>query len=92
MENEYADIRYVFIDGIKAGQKYGFIAETDNGPILLSDPYAKAISEPLDYITPYTNEKSFAMAKCVVVDDTFDWQDVEKPRISREDTVLLKRM
>ncbi|WP_210442096.1 glycogen debranching protein GlgX [Vibrio crassostreae] len=90
LENEYADIRYVFIDGIKAGQKYGFIAETDNGPILLSDPYAKAISEPLDYVTPYSNEKSFAMAKCVVVDDTFDWQDVEKPRISREETVLFE--
>ncbi|WP_261886873.1 glycogen debranching protein GlgX [Vibrio pomeroyi] len=90
LENEYADIRYVFIEGIKAGQKYGFIAETDNGPILLSDPYAKAISEPLDYVTPYSNEKSFAMAKCVVVDDTFDWQDVEKPRISREETVLFE--
>ncbi|PTO98364.1 glycogen debranching enzyme GlgX [Vibrio sp. 10N.286.48.B8] len=90
LENEYADIRYVFIDGIKAGQKYGFIAETDNGPILLSDPYAKAISEPLDYVTPYTNEKSFAMAKCVVIDDTFDWQGVEKPRISREETVLFE--
>ncbi|CAK3694132.1 Glycogen operon protein [Vibrio crassostreae] len=90
LENEYADIRYVFIDGIKAGQKYGFIAETDNGPILLSDPYAKAISEPLDYVAPYSNEKSFAMAKCVVVDDTFDWQDVEKPRISREETVLFE--
>ncbi|CAK1692130.1 putative GLYCOGEN DEBRANCHING ENZYME [Vibrio crassostreae] len=90
LENEYADIRYVFIDGIKAGQKYGFIADTDNGPILLSDPYAKAISEPLDYVTPYTNEKSFAMAKCVVIDDTFDWQGVEKPRISREETVLFE--
>ncbi|CAK3478299.1 Glycogen operon protein [Vibrio crassostreae] len=90
LENEYADIRYVFIEGIKAGQKYGFIAETDNGPILLSDPYAKAISEPLDYVTPYSNEKSFAMAKCVVIDDTFDWQGVEKPRISREETVLFE--
>ncbi|WP_146537707.1 glycogen debranching protein GlgX [Vibrio crassostreae] len=90
LENEYADIRYVFIDGIKAGQKYGFIAETDNGPILLSDPYAKAISEPLDYVAPYSNEKSFAMAKCVVIDDTFDWQGVEKPRISREETVLFE--
>ncbi|MFS1441685.1 glycogen debranching protein GlgX [Vibrio sp. 10N.286.46.E10] len=90
LENEYADIRYVFIDGIKAGQKYGFIADTDNGPILLSDPYAKAISEPLDYVTPYTNEKSFAMAKCVVIDDTFDWQGVEKPSISREETVLFE--
>ncbi|CAH7145084.1 Glycogen debranching enzyme [Vibrio chagasii] len=90
LDNEYADIRYVFIEGIKAGQKYGFIAETANGPILLSDPYAKAISEPLHYTTPYSNEKSFTMAKCVVVDDTFDWQDVEKPRISREETVLFE--
>ncbi|MCG9552631.1 glycogen debranching protein GlgX [Vibrio sp. Isolate31] len=90
LDKEYADIRYVFIEGIKAGQKYGFIAETDNGPILLSDPYAKAISEPLHYITPYSNEKSFAMAKCVVIDDAFDWQDVEKPRISREETVIFE--
>ena len=37
LDNEYADIRYVFIEGIKAEQKYGFIAETDNGPILLLD-------------------------------------------------------
>ncbi|MGF1746490.1 glycogen debranching protein GlgX [Vibrio minamisatsumaniensis] len=90
LENEYADIKYVFVDGIKAGQKYGFIAETDNGPILLSDPYAKAISEPLNYATPYTNQKSFSMAKCVVIDDTFDWQNVEKPQIAREETVLFE--
>ncbi|MBB1466522.1 glycogen debranching protein GlgX [Vibrio sp. SG41-7] len=90
LENEYAKIRYVFIEGIKAGQKYGFITETENGPLLLSDPYAKAISKPLNYITPYSHDKSFAMAKCLVVNDTFDWQGVEKPHIPREETILFE--
>lgn len=90
LEGEYAGIKHTFIEDIKAGQKYGYIVEKNDGSLLLSDPYAKALSEPLHYSTPYTNEKSFAMAKCVVTDDSFDWQDTENPRISREDTVLFE--
>ncbi|MBW3695399.1 glycogen debranching enzyme GlgX [Vibrio sp. T187] len=90
LEGEYAGIKHTFLPGIKAGQKYGYIVEMDDGPILISDPYAKAIDKPLHYSTPYTNEKSFAMAKCVVTEDAFDWQGVEAPNISREETVLFE--
>ncbi|MFM2600526.1 glycogen debranching protein GlgX [Vibrio fortis] len=90
LENEYAGIKYTFVEGISAGQKYGFIVETEEGSLLISDPYGKALSEPLHYQTPYTPEKSFGMAKCVVTDDSFDWQGIQGPKISREETVLFE--
>ncbi|TKF21532.1 glycogen debranching protein GlgX [Vibrio genomosp. F6] len=90
LEGEYAGIRYTHIPNIKAQQKYGYIIETEKGLHLLSDPYAKAIDKALHYETPYSSEKSFSMPKCVVIDDKFDWQGIEQPRIPKEDTVLFE--
>ncbi|MBE4587260.1 glycogen debranching enzyme GlgX [Vibrio navarrensis] len=90
LENEYAGIRYIFIPGIKAGQKYGYLVDSEEGPLLLSDPYAKALDGPLHYKTPYSAEKSFAMPKCVVYQDDFDWQDTDHPRIAREEMILFE--
>ncbi len=90
LENEYAGIRYTFIPGIKAGQKYGYLVDSEEGPLLLSDPYAKALDGPLHYKTPYSAEKSFAMPKCVVYQDDFDWQDTDHPRIAREEMILFE--
>lgn len=90
LENEYAGIRYTFVPGIKAGQKYGYLVDSEEGPLLLSDPYAKALDGPLHYKTPYSAEKSFAMPKCVVYQDDFDWQDTDHPRIAREEMILFE--
>ncbi|WP_394246376.1 glycogen debranching protein GlgX [Vibrio profundi] len=90
LQGEYAGIKHTFVEGVTIGQKYGYIVENQDGPLLLSDPYAKSIDRPLHYETPYTNEKSFQMAKCVVTEDSFDWQGVEAPNLSREETVLFE--
>ncbi len=54
-DNEYADIRYVFVEGIKAGQNTVSV-ETDEGPILLSpDPLCESNQRTTSIIvTPYS--------------------------------------
>ncbi|GEA60097.1 glycogen debranching protein GlgX [Vibrio comitans] len=87
----YAGIKHIYVEGVAAGQEYGFIVIDPNGEkILLSDPYAKALSEPLHYKTPFSNEKSWSMAKSVVTSSEFDWQEVEPPRLARSEIVLFE--
>ncbi|MFA0698747.1 glycogen debranching enzyme, partial [Vibrio sp. 10N.222.49.C9] len=50
----------------------------------------KALSEPLNYKTPFSNEKSWSMAKSVVTSSEFDWQEVEHPRLARSEIVLFE--
>ncbi|MCJ2377618.1 glycogen debranching protein GlgX [Vibrio sp. ZSDZ34] len=91
LPGRYADIRFTYLKGIKPGQKYGYIVvDGDGNETLLSDPYAKALDRPLHYIAPFSAEKSFSMAKCLVINDDFDWQDTTHPRIEREDMVLFE--
>ncbi len=90
LPNRYAGIHHTFVPGVRAGQRYGYLVDTDNGPLLLSDPYARAIDRPLHYLTPYNSKKSFEIAKCVVTSDTFDWQDTQRPCIPREETVIFE--
>ncbi len=89
--NEYAGIKHIYIEKVKAGQRYGYAITTEEGEsLLLSDPYAKALDKPLHYTAPFSCEKSWQISKCVVVDTTFDWQGTEPPRIPREETVLFE--
>ncbi|PMH43124.1 glycogen debranching enzyme GlgX [Vibrio sp. 10N.286.49.B3] len=90
LKEEYAGVKHIFIPNVKAGQKYGFITKTADGPLLLSDPYAKAIDKELYYQPPYNAKKSFSMPKSVVVNNTFDWQNVDHPHIPREEMVLFE--
>ncbi len=91
LDNEYAGIRYTFIANISAGQKYGYVIHLEDGTLhLISDPYAKALDAPLHYIPPFNSIKSFRMAKCVVVDDKFDWQETVKPGIPLDETILFE--
>ncbi|CAM3092739.1 glycogen debranching protein GlgX [Vibrio rarus] len=91
LTQSYAGIKHIYVAGVRAGQEYGFIVHDQNDkPILLSDPYAKAISKPLHYHAPFTSEKSWFMAKSVVVDSTFDWQDSQHPRLPRSEMVLFE--
>jgi isoamylase len=92
LDHEYAGIRYTYLPNIEAGQKYGYIIKDEDDTIrLISDPYAKALDHPLHYEPPFSAEKSFSMAKCIVVDDgDFDWQESNKPLIPLEDTILFE--
>ncbi|OBT16976.1 glycogen debranching enzyme GlgX [Vibrio sp. UCD-FRSSP16_10] len=87
----YAGIKHIYVEGVRANQQYGFIVcDQKNEQILLSDPYAKALSEPLSYQIPFSNDKSWSMAKSVVISSDFDWQDVEHPRLARSEIVLFE--
>ncbi|AUI87606.1 glycogen debranching enzyme GlgX [Vibrio azureus] len=90
LANDSAGIRHTFIPAIKAGQKYNFIIREQEQTLMLSDPYAKSIDEELTYEPPFDASKSFNLAKCVVVDDHFDWQNTTHPRIPREEMVLFE--
>lgn len=90
LEGEYAGIRFAFIPQVTHGQKYGYIVQRNGQPHLISDPYAKALQKPLFYQLPFNSEQSFKLAKCLVVDDHFDWQGVENPRRPREEMVLFE--
>jgi isoamylase len=99
IENRRRHIWSVFVQGLKAGQLYGYKVAGEFHPArglrfnphkLLLDPYAKAISgkaenvdnlllayDPLSPemdLSMDTRDNSRAMPKCVVVDDSFDWQ------------------
>ncbi|MPW36055.1 glycogen debranching protein GlgX [Vibrio sp. B1Z05] len=89
--NSYAGIKHIYIEGVSHGQEYGFIVYDQNDEkILLSDPYAKAISKPLTYQAPFSNDKSWSMAKSVVTSSEFDWQQSEHPRLTRSEIVLFE--
>ncbi|WP_261817879.1 glycogen debranching protein GlgX [Vibrio gallicus] len=91
MTEHFGDIRHIYINGVKAGQKYGYtVTDENNQQYLLSDPYAKALSAPLHYEAPFTAEKSWLMPKSVVISGKFDWQDSEYPRIPRSEMVLFE--
>ncbi|OAJ93367.1 glycogen debranching protein GlgX [Vibrio bivalvicida] len=90
LDREYAGIRFTYIEGISAGQMYGYIVTNDGKPHYVSDPYAKALEKPLHYSAPFNSEKSFQLAKCVVVEDKFYWQGVVKPNRPREEMVLFE--
>ncbi|WP_159737395.1 glycogen debranching protein GlgX [Vibrio atypicus] len=90
LDGEYAGIKFTFIPNICAGTHYAYIVESKGQSHLISDPYAKAIAKPLTYTLPFSSEKSFELARCVVVDDNFDWQGVTQPKRPREEMVLFE--
>jgi glycogen operon protein len=91
LEGEYAGIRFTYLSGIRAGQKYGYVIKSsDNQRHYISDPYTKALDRGLTYNPPFTTQKSFQLPKCIVVDDCFDWQETVQPKIPRNQTVLFE--
>jgi glycogen operon protein len=77
--DRWGDIWSVFVPGVKAGQLYHFQAEGPFDPhqgqrfspnARLIDPYARALAGPF---LP-SADGVIRPPKCVVVDDTFDWQ------------------
>ena len=91
LDQSYAGVLYTYLPNITAGQRYGYVIGLDDGTLqLISDPYAKALDGNLYYEPPYTAEKSFTMPKSVVVEDEFDWQESENPRIPLDEMVLFE--
>jgi len=87
-----SDIKSVFIEKIKAGQKYAYLFKNENNNWqLISDPYAKAIDGSPTYSPPYDEGISFTMPKCIVCEyNQFDWQNVSKPHIPIEQTMIFE--
>lgn len=90
LAGEYAGIKYTYVEGIKAGKKYGFIIHHQDELLYLSDPYAKALDNSLTYEVPFKTASSFDLAKCVVTNTDFDWQDTVNPERPREEMVLFE--
>lgn len=102
LPHEYANIRYLYLEGISAGQRYGYVVDvckqddtseskiSQKQRLYISDPYAKALDGILHYVPPFDACKSFKLPKCLVVDDSFDWQGVASPHIPREEMVLFE--
>jgi glycogen operon protein len=81
----------------EAGQRF-------NPTKLLIDPYAKAIEGPIDYhaanVMPYVpdgedadlyaddEDDADAIPKCVVVDESFDWEDDHPPNRPWTETII----
>lgn len=90
LSEPYAGIRHTYIEGVQANQRYGYLITKDGKDHYLSDPYAKAIDKALHYAVPFDSNKSFHLAKCLVIDDDFDWQGVRSPNRPRDEMVLFE--
>ena len=103
---------HAYLPDIKPGQLYGYRAHGIYDPLngirynankLLIDPYAKAISSPVDwnealfgYIMGHpdedlsfneTNSAPFA-PRSVVIDPSFDWENDKNPKIPYHKTII----
>lgn len=88
--NQERGIKYIYLDGIKAGTKYGYVHTVDGENFYLLDSYTKKLDDSAIYQGVFTAEKSWEVAKSVVLDDSFDWDEVNKPNISLEETILFE--
>ncbi len=90
LEGEYAGIKHTYVEGIKSGQRYGYISQQNEQLQYISDPYTKALDKTLTYQPPFSASDSFQLAKCVVVDNDFDWQDSKQLKRPRDEMVLFE--
>lgn len=98
LPGHFAGYHFGYVQGIRPGQLYGYRVygdfNADRGDIfipdrLLIDPYAKALNRPQVWNEKlYERDDGAMIAKSVVIDDHFDWQNVPKPHIDAADTVL----
>ncbi|RJG48442.1 glycogen debranching protein GlgX [Motilimonas pumila] len=78
-----------FIDGICAGQRYAFLVYQQGRPYYLIDPYAKCLSKAQHWNgEAYQQASTDFIAKSVVVDDSFDWQGVNKPNHQAHNLII----
>jgi len=112
-KNKTGDIWHIFIEGIKAGQLYGYRADGPYKPKmgmrfnknkLLLDPYTRAVTGNFNWnlsdargydINSAKGDLSFstvdsagAAPKCIVVDDSFDWDEDRPLKVPLRDTII----
>ncbi len=75
-----ASVFHAHVPDGKPGSFYLYRAE--NEPWIL-DPYAKAVHTPLAW-----GEKTDPFPKCMVVDDTFDWEKDKRPKTPLKDSII----
>lgn len=88
----------IYIKEVKAGQLYGYRVYGENRPEkgllfngnnLLIDPYAKALNRVQHAFSPSKGtEDNLHVAKSIVIDERFDWQNVKKPEIADHKRIL----
>ena len=99
-----AFIWHGYLPGVGPGQRYGYRVDGPYEPAdghrfdpmkLLIDPYAKAIEGPILYLPGDHGDLALdgvddaaAIPKCVVIDETFDWEDDRRLEIPWHDTVI----
>jgi isoamylase len=92
-KDRWGDIWSIFVPGIRPGQLYHFQADGPfdpesghrfDGNARLIDPYARALA---GHFLP-SSDGIVRPPKCVVVDDTFDWQGDRHLRRGLADTVI----
>lgn len=98
LNSSHAHLWHIHLAGIKAGQAYGYRVDGEFKPAnglffnknnLLIDPYAKALSKVQhSFVQAQSDLDDNFVAKSVVVDDHFDWQDTEKPNIPDQERIL----
>lgn len=91
-------IWHVHLQSVNAGQRYGYRVDGDYDPAngllfnnkhLLIDPYAKSLSKvQRSFVQSQSDESDAHVAKSVVVDDAFDWQGSQKPKLYEHDRIL----
>ena len=87
-----------FVEGVQKGQYYGYRVVGQNDPMsgnvfdiskLLIDPYARLLNRPQEWnYEIYKGDSQKMISKCVVTDDSFDWEGVEKPHLSDSDYII----
>jgi len=64
-------------------------AKSITGPLKWSDEmFSYIVGDPAEDLSHDTRDNAWAMPKCVVVDDHFDWGRDKKPNISFADTII----
>ena len=103
---------HIYVPGVKPGQIYGYRVEGPYEPSkgdrfnpnkLLLDPYAKAVTNTLDWdnslfgyemgneqedLSMSTTDSAPFMCMSIVVDNTFDWGEDKKPAIPLHKTII----
>ena len=96
VHHRIGDIWHVLVEGAQWGQAYAYrvhgpwapeAGHRFDGHALLLDPYALAVSVPVDLGDPDPAARPTA-GRCLLVNRRFDWQGTTRPRTPWSETVI----
>ncbi|TEW56226.1 glycogen debranching protein GlgX [Psychromonas sp. RZ22] len=98
LNTTHSHLWHIHLQGIRAGQKYAYRVHGTYAPEegllfnnkhLLIDPYAKSLSKVQhSFAQSQSDENDIHIAKSIVIDDQFDWQESVKPTIDNKTRIL----